>query len=60
MGLLQLVLAAVSVGLEEAVQWRFGPLGVACLVALGIGLKANNTTCTTLGAVVLVLLMTQA
>ncbi|WP_235989806.1 hypothetical protein [Streptomyces ureilyticus] len=57
---MQLIPAVAVVGFQEAMQWKFGPLGIACLVLLGIGLKARSTTCTTVGAVVLVLLMTQA
>ncbi|MFC6700464.1 hypothetical protein ACFQE4_14185 [Streptomyces thermocoprophilus] len=41
-------------------QWRFGPMGVMALVLLGIGLRARSSTYTSLGAVVLVLLMVQS
>jgi hypothetical protein len=56
----QLLSAAILVGLDQLFQSRFGPLGVLCLLLLAIGLKARNTTCLSVGAVIFVLLMTQA
>ncbi|MEU0439511.1 MULTISPECIES: hypothetical protein [unclassified Streptomyces] len=56
----EIALAVVGLGVEQLVQWRFGPMGVMALVLLGIGLRARSSTYTSLGAVVLVLLMVQS
>ncbi|MGW1889844.1 hypothetical protein ACWCP6_06185 [Streptomyces sp. NPDC002004] len=57
MPLLALVIAAVAVGFEQLVQWKYGPLGIIAFALLSIGLKARNTTCSSIGAIVLVLLL---
>ncbi|MFD0315856.1 hypothetical protein [Streptomyces flavalbus] len=60
MPVLSLFVAAVGMGAEQLMGWRFGPVGIAALLLLAIGLKANNSTCASLGAVALLLLMLQA
>lgn len=52
-----LVLALLVVGFEQMVQWRFGAMGVIGLTLLTVGVKAKNSTCSCLGAVVLVMLL---
>ncbi|MET8678458.1 hypothetical protein ABZW18_12960 [Streptomyces sp. NPDC004647] len=51
------VLAVLAVGFEQMVQWRFGAMGIVGLTLLAVGVKARNTTCSCLGAVVLALLL---
>jgi hypothetical protein len=59
MPLFALVIATFGLGLEQLVQWRFGPMGIVALVLLSIGIKAKNPTCAGIGAVVLALLVMQ-
>ncbi|MBN0045108.1 hypothetical protein JS756_13505 [Streptomyces actuosus] len=60
MPLVAIALAALAVGFEQLVQWRFGPLGIVALVALTIGVKAKNAMIGGVGAVVLVMLLAQS
>ncbi|MET9515324.1 hypothetical protein [Streptomyces sp. NPDC002994] len=56
-----IVLGTVFVaGIEQFVQWKYGLPGAVALSLLGVGFKACSTNCTTLGAVIFVLLMLQA
>lgn len=52
-----LLSAVFVVGFEQLVQWRYGPTGIVGLLLLTIGIKAKNPTCSTIGAVVLALLV---
>jgi hypothetical protein len=56
----QVLLAVLAMGLDQLIQSRYGGLGVLGLFLLGVGIKARSTTCSSLGAVMLVLLLTQA
>ncbi|MFJ3304429.1 hypothetical protein ACIPSA_15140 [Streptomyces sp. NPDC086549] len=56
----QLVSAALTMGFEYTIQARYGAAGALSLFLIGAGIKAQNTTCSSIGAVLLVLLMTQA
>ncbi|MEV6538354.1 hypothetical protein [Streptomyces sp. NPDC051665] len=56
----QLLAAIFTLGLDQLLQSRYGALGVLCMFLLGVGLRARNTTCLSAGAVIFVLLMTQA
>ncbi|MET9899532.1 hypothetical protein OG788_21885 [Streptomyces sp. NBC_00647] len=58
--LLELTVAALVIGFEQIVQWKFGAIGIMGLCLLGIGLKSRNSTCASVGAVLLVLLMARA
>ncbi|WP_409471169.1 hypothetical protein [Streptomyces sp. HC307] len=60
MPLIALVIAALAIGVEQFVQWRFGPLGLIALVALTLGVKAKNTMLGGIGAVLLVVLLSQS
>lgn len=60
MVVVQLLVTVLLLGLDQLFQSRFGALGVLCLFLLGAGLRARNTACLSAGAVVFVLLMTQA
>ncbi|WP_234024456.1 hypothetical protein [Streptomyces sp. HGB0020] len=57
---LQLLCTVFLMGLDQLFQSRFGALGILCLFLLGVGVRARNTACLSVGAVVFVLLMTQA
>ncbi|MEU3950158.1 hypothetical protein [Streptomyces sp. NPDC029526] len=59
MPLVAIVLAALAVGLEQILQWRFGTMGIIAFVALTVGIKARNGLISGIGAVVLVLLLAQ-
>ncbi|WP_151485083.1 hypothetical protein [Streptomyces albicerus] len=51
-------LAAVFVvGFEQFVELRYGPSGVVGLLLLTIGIKAKSPTCSSIGAVVLALMV---
>jgi hypothetical protein len=56
----QLVGTVVTAGAEQLFQTRYGALGVLCLFLLGAGFRSRDTACLSAGAVVFVLLMTQA
>lgn len=47
----------ISLGFEQLIQWRFGPVGFVALLLLSIGIKGKNPTCAGIGAVVLALLV---
>lgn len=52
------LLSAVFVfGFEQFVKWEYGPVGVVGLLLLSIGVKAKNPTCSSIGAVMLALLI---
>ncbi|MFK4065719.1 hypothetical protein [Streptomyces sp. NPDC029674] len=53
-----LLAAVVAVSVEQLVQWKYGPMGIVGLLLLTIGVKARNPTCSSIGAVVLALLVT--
>ncbi|GAA2481122.1 hypothetical protein [Streptomyces longisporus] len=57
MPIAEIGLAILSMGAEQLVQWRYGPVGIVALLLLGLGLKARNSTCASVGAVMLLLLM---
>jgi hypothetical protein len=58
--LIQLLSTVLLMGLNQLFASRYGALGVLCLFLLGVGLRARNTACLSAGAVIFVLLMTQA
>ncbi|MFF2368246.1 hypothetical protein ACFVU0_36805 [Streptomyces sp. NPDC058122] len=45
------------VGYEQLVPWQYGPMGIVGLLLLTIGIKVKNPTCSSIGAVVLALLV---
>lgn len=57
MPLIALVIAALAIGFEQLVQWKFGPMGIIGFLLLTLGLKARNTACSSIGAVILVMLL---
>ncbi|MFJ5308376.1 hypothetical protein [Streptomyces sp. NPDC088350] len=56
----ELLKAVAALEIEQLMQSRYGALGFLCLFLLGAGIKARSATCASAGAVILVLLMTQA
>jgi hypothetical protein len=59
MPLIYLAVAALAIGFEQLVQWKFGPMGIIAFLALSIGIKAKNTMISGIGAVILVMLLAQ-
>ncbi|MFD3501694.1 hypothetical protein ACFWWT_24745 [Streptomyces sp. NPDC058676] len=57
---LELLGGVTLIVVETTVQGAYGALGAVGFLLLVIGLKAANTTCAATGAVLLLLLMTQA
>ncbi|MEV6649010.1 hypothetical protein [Streptomyces sp. NPDC051219] len=57
MPLIALLLAGLAIALEEVIQWQFGAMGLVAVALLTVGVKAKNTACLSIGAVVLVLLV---
>ncbi|MER6439345.1 MULTISPECIES: hypothetical protein [unclassified Streptomyces] len=60
MPLIALAVAALAIGFEQVIQWRYGPMGLIAFAVLTVGLKAKNTTISGIGAVILVLLLSQS
>ncbi|MFI5556697.1 hypothetical protein [Streptomyces sp. NPDC051738] len=57
MPLIYLAVAALAIGFEQLVQWKYGPMGIIAFIALSIGIKARNTMIGGIGAVILVMLL---
>ncbi|WP_406378138.1 hypothetical protein [Streptomyces sp. NBC_00197] len=57
MPVIALLSAVFVVGFEQLVQWQYGPSGVVGLMLLAIGIKAKSPTCSSIGAVVLALMV---
>jgi uncharacterized membrane protein YkvI len=51
--LIAIVLAALAVGFEQLVQWKYGAVGIVGLLLLTIGIKAKSPTLSSIGAIVL-------
>ncbi|MEV6528401.1 hypothetical protein AB0M86_02210 [Streptomyces sp. NPDC051639] len=60
MPLIALAVAALAIGFEQIIQWMYGPMGLIAFAVLTVGLKAKNTTISGIGAVILVLLLSQS
>ncbi|WP_306321477.1 MULTISPECIES: hypothetical protein [unclassified Streptomyces] len=60
MPLFAIVVAALAIGFEQLIQWKYGPMGIIAFIVLSVGLKAKNTVISGLGAVVLVMLLAQS
>ncbi|MCQ4212053.1 MULTISPECIES: hypothetical protein [Streptomyces] len=55
-----ILIAALAIGFEQLIQWKYGPMGIIAFIVLSIGLKAKNTMISGIGAVVLVMLLAQS
>jgi hypothetical protein len=49
--------AVFVITFEQLVQWRYGPVGITGLLLLTIGVKAKSPTCSSIGAVLLALML---
>jgi 4-amino-4-deoxy-L-arabinose transferase-like glycosyltransferase len=56
MPLIAILVAALAIGFEQLVQWKYGPMGIIAFLALSIGIKAKNSVIGGIGAVILVML----
>ncbi|WP_405871502.1 MULTISPECIES: hypothetical protein [unclassified Streptomyces] len=54
---LALLSAVFVVGFEQIVSWKYGVTGIIGLLLLTIGIKANNPAVSSIGAVVLAVLV---
>jgi hypothetical protein len=54
---LALISAIFAVGVDQTVQWHYGPAGIVGLLLLTIGIKAKNPAVSSIGAVMLALLV---
>jgi hypothetical protein len=54
---LALLSAIFVVGIEQTIQWKYGVTGIIGLLLLTVGIKAKNPTVSSMGAVVLALLV---
>lgn len=54
---LALVSAIFVIGFEELLQWKYGAMGMIGLLLLTVGIKAKNPTLSSVGAVVLAVLL---
>ncbi len=56
---LALLSAAFVVAFEQLVQWKYGPAGIVGLILLTVGVKAKSPAVSSVGAVMLALLVTR-
>ncbi|MFB7996833.1 hypothetical protein ACFC4G_28895 [Streptomyces sp. NPDC056002] len=49
--------AVFVITFEQLAQWRYGPVGITGLLLLTIGVKAKSPTCSSIGAVLLALML---
>jgi hypothetical protein len=49
--------AVFVITFEQLVQWRYGPVGITGLLLLTIGVKTKSPTCSSVGAVLLALMI---
>ncbi|MFE1752076.1 hypothetical protein [Streptomyces anandii] len=57
MPVLAILSAVFVVGFEQLVQWKYGAMGFVGLLLLTVGLKAKNPTISSVGAVVLAMVL---
>ncbi len=57
MPVIALLSAVLVIGFEQLVQWKYGPMGIVGLLLLTIGVKAKSPACSSVGAVVLALMV---
>ncbi|MFI6491444.1 hypothetical protein [Streptomyces sp. NPDC050564] len=57
MPVIALLSAVFVVGFEQLVQWQYGPIGIVGLLLLSIGIKAKSPACSSIGAVMLALMV---
>ncbi|MEV6998481.1 hypothetical protein AB0N62_12415 [Streptomyces sp. NPDC093982] len=57
MPVLALLSAVFVVGVEQTLQWKYGATGIIGLLLLTIGIKAKSPNVSSIGAVVLAILL---
>jgi hypothetical protein len=57
MSVLTFFSAVLVITFEQLVQWRYGPVGITGLLLLTIGVKTKSPTCSSVGAVLLALMI---
>ena len=57
MPVLALLSAVFVVGVEQTLQWKYGTTGIIGLLLLTIGIKAKSPAISSMGAVVLAILV---
>ncbi|MGW6737796.1 hypothetical protein [Streptomyces sp. NPDC055013] len=57
MPVLALLSAVFVVGVEQTLQWKYGATGIVGLLLLTVGIKAKSPTVSSIGAVVLAILL---
>ncbi|MFI0241937.1 hypothetical protein [Streptomyces sp. NPDC016845] len=57
MPFLSLLSAVFVITFEQLVQWHYGPAGIAGLLLLAIGAKSRNATCSSIGGVLLAIMV---
>ncbi|MGX1671267.1 hypothetical protein [Streptomyces sp. NPDC055400] len=57
MSVLTFFSAVLVITFEQLVQWRYGPVGIAGLLLLTIGVRTKSPTCSSVGAVLLALMI---
>ncbi|MGW2932539.1 hypothetical protein ACWDA7_11915 [Streptomyces sp. NPDC001156] len=60
MVVLELLYRVLLIELHQVFVSRYGVWGALCLFFIGVGARARNTACLSAGAVLFVLLMSQA
>ena len=60
MPLIAIALAALAVGFEQVVQWKYGVTGIVAFIALTVGVRAKSVAIGGIGAVILVMLLAQS
>jgi hypothetical protein len=60
MPFIAVAIAALAVGFEALVQWKWGAMGIIAFLALTIGVKSKNVAIGGIGAVILVMLLAQS
>lgn len=57
MTVLTLLSTAFVIGFEQLTQWKYGPLGIAGLLLLAVGFARKDPTYSSVGAIVLALVV---
>ncbi|MEV8317125.1 hypothetical protein AB0Q95_23455 [Streptomyces sp. NPDC059900] len=58
MDVLTLLATVLALTFEQFAHWQYGVTGLAGLLLLALGIKVKSHTCSSIGAVVLALMMT--
>ncbi|MDN3028762.1 hypothetical protein [Streptomyces sp. S.PB5] len=57
---LAIAIAALAIGFEQLIQWKWGPMGIIAFILLTVGIKAKSTMVGGIGAAILVMLLAQS